>query len=226
MKKKDSDIFEGIRQGSLSSDNFFVAGEFSINKTHSAKLSEPSRRLNDYDFKLLEEDAYKDVGNELFKLEYKMHKLEKDIAEINSQIASALEIRDFNLTQNLINFKKNLENEYELISQTYSEKSLSGKITDKISNLLGYKLKKYFAVINNKMRIFVSFISNIMPQNITTFFSLKNSINKLECLNDSVDKLVSSNVPYGENVNKYEQLSKYIIKANSIQAEISKQIKK
>ena len=53
------------------------------------------------------------------------------------------------------------------------------------------------------------------------------SINSmLENINKSVDELVSLNIPYGESLSKYEQLSKYIIKANSIQAQISNHLKK
>jgi viroplasmin and RNaseH domain-containing protein len=40
-------------------------------------------------------------------------------------------------------------------------------------------------------------------------------------INRSVDELMSMNVSHFENINKYEQLSKYIIRANSIQAEIN-----
>jgi hypothetical protein len=51
------------------------------------------------------------------------------------------------------------------------------------------------------------------------------SLTKLENINKSVDELMSMNIPYGENINKYEQLSRYIIKANSIQSDISRLIK-
>ena len=50
--------------------------------------------------------------------------------------------------------------------------------------------------------------------------------NKLENLNQSVSDLITLNIPYGEHYNKYDQLSKYIIKANSIHANISQQINK
>jgi peptide subunit release factor 1 (eRF1) len=64
-----------------------------------------------------------------------------------------------------------------------------------------------------------------MPRQLSSIFELKKTLAKLENLNRSVDELMSLNIPYGENINKYEQLSKYIIKANSIQAEISRYIK-
>lgn len=41
--------------------------------------TEPVRRLNDYDYNILREDAYKDVSDELFKLEYKISRLEEEL---------------------------------------------------------------------------------------------------------------------------------------------------
>ena len=43
--------------------------------------TEPVRRLNDYDYNILREDAYKDVSDELFKLEYKISRLEEELTE-------------------------------------------------------------------------------------------------------------------------------------------------
>ena len=65
-----------------------------------------------------------------------------------------------------------------------------------------------------------------MPKNFKTVLELKNSLVTLQSINKSVDELMTLNIPYGEQIDKYEQLSKYIIKANSIQAEISQNIKK
>ena len=65
-----------------------------------------------------------------------------------------------------------------------------------------------------------------LPAPFSKIFELKKSLTKLENINKSVDELMRLNIPYGENINKYEQLSRYIIKANSIQSEISNYIKK
>ena len=112
------------------------------------------------------------------------------------------------------------------IINIYKEKSLSGKISSSFSNLFKIKntnkLKKLHSIFVELKNIILS----RMPRNITTIIELRNSLAKLETLNKSVDTLVSQNSPYRDNFNKYEQLSKYIIKANSIQAELSKSIKK
>ena len=82
--------------------------------------------------------------------------------------------------------------------------------------------------MRNFYKQYVSFFDILipkLPQNLTSVIELKKSLVKLENLNKSVDELMGMNIPYGENYNKYEQLSKYIIKANSIQSQITKQIK-
>ena len=57
-----------------------------------------------------------------------------------------------------------------------------------------------------------------LPKQLSTVIELKKSLSKLKNINRSVDELMSLNAPYGEKSDKYEQLSKYIIKANSIQS--------
>ena len=54
---------------------------------------------------------------------------------------------------------------------------------------------------------------------------LKQSLNKLENINKSVDELMTLQTPYGEADEKYDQLSKYITRANTIQAKISRLLK-
>ena len=65
-----------IFQSGSNENNFFVQQEsFQANDMPT----EPVRRLNDYDYNILREDAYKDVSDELFKLEYKISRLEKNL---------------------------------------------------------------------------------------------------------------------------------------------------
>ena len=65
----------------------------------------------------------------------------------------------------------------------------------------------------------------MLPQKFSTSMELKKSLLKLDNINKSVDELMTLQTPYGEAQDKYEQLSKYIVKANNIQAEISKHLR-
>ena len=225
MKNNNKDTFEGIVK-KAPSNNFFM-NESSFSKPDALLFSsEPLRRLNDYDSNLLEEDAYKDVDDDLFKLEYKLYKLEENIKALTSQIQAAQEIGDGNLAEEFFIRKLNLEREYQNLLEVYNTKSLSAKLSDKVFNLFGQKFKKKYKNHKSKISSFYKQLLGKLPKQLTSILELRNSLTKLENLNKNVDELISMNIPYGENIDKYEQLSKYIIKANSIQGEISKFIKK
>lgn len=229
MNKINSDRFEinNNKFNNHAPDNFFMLDDdlFAIDKS-SIKNQESGRRLNDYDFNLLKEDAYKDVSDDLFKLEYKIAKTEEDIKNLESQLQAAADINDYYLIQDLKRRIDILKEDQEALVALYNNKSMSARITDSISNLLGENVKQRFNIIKQQLESFSSNILEKMPKQFSTIIELKKSLNKLENINRSVDELVSMNIPYGENINKYEQLSKYIIKANSLQAEISKNIKR
>lgn len=225
MKSNNSDKFEGRSLNINKQENFFLQEGFSDAEIYNFQVSEPSRRLNDYDSNILEEDAYKDVTDELFKLEYKMSKLEDNLKAIEHQIEAANEIGDSNLLEELISRQNILNIDYQNTFNKYNEKSLSAKITGRFSNVFLKKTKQKYNVNNLQISKILDNIFSKLPKSISSAFKLRKSLNTLETLNKSVDELISMNIPYGENYNKYEQLSKYIIKANSIQAEISKYIK-
>ena len=162
----------------------------------------------------------------MFKLEYKIARTEEEIKSFDAQIQAAREIGDYGLIIDLSNRKTTLEEDYEALVAIYNEKSLSARISDKLLSFFGSKLRNDFKTLQAKASSITEGLISKMPKQFSSVIELKKSLAKLENLNKSVDELVSLNIPYGENINKYEQLSKYIIKANSIQAEISKHLKK
>ena len=225
MKRNNNDIFEGVKKSNYSNENFFLSDDSPIFQAQQSLASEPAKRLNDYDFNLLREDAYKDVSDDLFKLEYKISKTEEEIKSFEGQIQSAKEIGDDFLIQDLISRKQILEEDYETLVAIYNDKSISAKISDKILSICGSKFKNDLKIFKSKVSNITEIVLSKLPSNFSSIIELKKSLAKLENLNKSVDELISLNIPYGENINKYEQLSKYIIKANSIQADISRYIK-
>lgn len=221
MQNNNSDIFQGraINTNEQQNNNFFLTEEITpINPA----LTDNARRLNDYDFNLLREGAYKDISDDLFKLEYKISRIEEDIKNIDAQILSAKEINDFILAEDLQNRKNALEEDYNTLVEFYNEKSISAKISDIFLN----KIKNNFHNLYRNFTMIAEAFLLKLPKPFASVVELKKSLNKLENINKSVDELMSLNIPYGENINKYEQLSKYIIKANSIQNEIFQYIKK
>ena len=99
-------------------DNFFLQPE----DIHSfAKQTEPQRRLNNYDYNILKEDAYKDVTDEIFKLEYKISKTEEELKDIDNKIRMAKDVRDFNKVEQLFNRKKQLQEDLDGLIEIYND---------------------------------------------------------------------------------------------------------
>ena len=207
-----NNIFEDDDNFFLQSDNITMRG---------IVQPETSRHLNDYDSNILKEDAYRDVKDELFKLEYKISRTEEEIKSIEQQIQSANAISDILTIQNLQSRKSQLTEDLCTLTDMYKEAGLSSKISggfaSKFKDTLSY-LKK------NCINLYEIFVSKL-PGKFSSFAIIRSSLGTLENINKSVDVLMNCQYPYGESADKYEQLSKYIAKANSIQSEIYKFMK-
>ena len=203
-------------------DNFFLQPE-EIRPINGQ--TEPQRRLNDYDYNILKEDAYKDVTDEIFKLEYKISKTEEELKSIEDEIQAAKDVRDFNKVEFLFNRKKQLQEDLNGLIEIYNDTSLSAKISGGITNMLSPKVKENFSGMKKLFGIFSDALISKLPKRFSSALELKKSLAKLENINKSVDELMTMQTPYGEAIDKYEKLTKYITRANTIQAQISKSLK-
>ena len=224
MQEKNSDIFElnksNNKFGHLLSDsdkNPFV---------HNSVSVEHLNRLNDFDSNILRNGAYKNIPDDAFKLEYKISKIEEDIKAIKIQIHTAQEMDDFDRITGLQNELNAKKESYKLLLDAYNEMTLSAKITDSFSNIFGNIWGTKIKSIKAGIKLLCNIIISKMPAKLSSTFKIKRSLLILENINKNVDSLISTNTPLGENRDKYNQLSKYIIKANSIQSEISDFLKK
>ena len=200
-------------------ENFFMQPE---NIHLQANVTEPVRRLNDYDYNILQKEAYKDVSDELFKLEYKLAKTEEEIKSLESQIQAAKDIHDFTAVESLFNRKKQLIEEHRELTEIYNETSLSAKISGGIFNAFSNKMKTKYSGVKKSLDMLGQLCLSKLPKRFSQVLEIKKSLSKLENINKSVDELMTLQTPYGEGGDKYIQLSKYITKANYIQSEISR----
>lgn len=209
--------------GKMQDDNNFFLQPEEIRPF--GNQTEPQRRLNDYDYNILKEDAYKDVTDEVFKLEYKISKTEEELKTIDSEIQAAKDVRDFNKVEKLFNRKKQLQEDLEGLVEIYNDTSLSAKISGGITNILSPKLKENFSGVRKLLDLFSEALIAKLPKKISSVLEIKKSLAKLENINKSVDELMTMQTPYGEAGDKYIKLSKYITRANTIQAQIAKTLK-
>ena len=201
------------------------ASNFFINSTNESCVSMenmPTRHLNDIDANILEEDAYKDIDNEILKLELQISKLEEAISNIEEKIKLAIEVGEQDKYLYLCKQKLQLKNELNTLLEKYNTASFSAKL----SGMFNFSKNKSFQILNKVL--LNKFTLNFLPKfskKINSLFELRESLSKLENINKNVDELMTLQTPYGETNIKYEQLSKYITKANSIQSNISKYLK-
>lgn len=226
MENKNSDTFEFNHATNNFSEtqNFFSEEENPFVKFGCKQ--ENLRRLNDYDSNILKDEAYKDLSDSLFKLEYKISKVEDEIKSIESQISAAIEIDDFDKVKELQYKLSETKYTYQSLLATYNDSALSARITDSVSKIIRQTIGTGFSNIKKYLAGIINFVITKMPEQISSTLKIKQSLTTLKNINQSVDKLVNMTVPYGENINKYKQLSKYIIKANSIQSDISEYLNK
>ena len=224
MHNNQTDIFELTNKNiTKNENNFFVSKEQIV---QPSSFPESQKRINDYDFNLLKESAYKEIDDDLLKLEYKISKSEDEIKSLESQIRAAEEIRDFKLIENLSRRIESIKNNHETLLDIYNNKSFSAKISESFTDKLAKPVEKNIKNIHSGISKISEFIISMLPGKFSSFIEIKSAMRKLESINKSVDELMKLNIPYGENSERYRQLSSYIIKANSIHSEISGYVRK
>ena len=199
-------------------DNFFLHEDSGM--LHISQ-PEPKRHLNDYDSNILQEGAYREVSDTVLKMEYKISRIENEINELDKQILLANEVNDSILSGTLDIKKTQLEQELKDLLSEYRDVSISAKISGNFTTKIRDKIDNTRKMLGMYGETFLSKFSSKW----SSFLEVKNSLTKLENINKSVDELMSVQYPYGEACDKYEKLSKYIARANAIQAEIYKFIK-
>ena len=200
-------------------NNFFAQSD-----GRAMRISMPehsAKHLNDYDSNILKEEANKDVSDEVFKLEYKISKTENEIKELEKHIQTASDLGDYTLANNLNARKYQLETDLRELAEIYNEASISAKISGGVTSKIKNRLNAAQKAVNN----IGHFVLSKLPGKLSYFMEIRDSLSKLENINKSVDELMTVQYPYGEAEEKYNRLSKYIARANTIQSEISRFIK-
>lgn len=226
MQNKDSDTFEFNNNNNNRKLNNLLSDNKKNPFANSAETTQHFNRLNDYDYNILQDGAYKNITDDAFKLEYKISKTEEDIEAIKSQICTAQEIGDYDKLTQLQYELKVKKDTYQSLLDMYNQTTLSAKILDSFSNFIERFFGKNLSGIKFKMEHAAAILLSKMPVKMVSMLKIKQSLQLLENINKNVDSLIATTIPYGENRNKYSLLSEYIIKSNSIQAEISDYLKK
>lgn len=219
--------YSGVSNAQQSETN---APQPKINQSEGLKfanneVSTPVNRLNGLDSTLLEKEAYRDIKDNDFKLEYKIERLENDIKTINRQIQNAEILKDVEEVDMLTMKKHSMEARLNQLTKEYQQTGVSRKLTGNLTSLVKPKTTSFERLKSNVK----NFTGNILSKISKTFNSgqdLKLAVKKLSNINKNVNELISLQAPYGEAEEKYDRLTKYLTKANTIQYQVSKELSK
>lgn len=181
-------------------------------------------RINDLDSNILENNAYQSMPDEMFKLEHKMNLLETSLSKINSEIEALNSLGYSIQIYELKERKRKIEEELADLSKEYSKLGLSAKISGQLTTALNFtanKKPKILPLIGN-------FLSKKVLAKLSKKFdysqTMKEALDNLSNINANVDELIKMQTPYGETVSRYERLTAYLNKANSIHSQITRNV--
>ena len=151
-------------------DNFFLQSDYYAINNNSRT---PNRHLNDYDSNILKEDAYKDISDDIFKLEYQISKYEEGIKSLDMQIQAARDIHDFELAESLFEKRKELASELQTLSAMYKKASLSAKISGGVTSKIKGQLNQ------NGIVGYIENLISKLPFKFKSIIEIKNSLERL-----------------------------------------------
>ena len=178
-----------------------------------------TKRLNDYDLNILNENSFKELDDETIKLEYLIEEKEGKLSEINNKIKGAeflgklLDVMDLRIQA------KQLEKEITELKSEYSKRSIKDKLTSKVS-----KPKTKISPLRVVARFLERKIFSIVSKKFKSIADLGDSLDILTSINSNVDELIAMKVPYGETKANYEKLTNYLYRANKIHSQINKKV--
>lgn len=213
--------------GKPPDENFFTAQQNpkKQEKEDKKETYTPGSRMNDFDSNILENNAYQAIADDMFKLEHKINLLEESLNKITSEIET-LESLGYDVqVSNLKERRLKLEQELIETNKQYSSLGLSTKFSGQIAGAVNFSSKK-FGVLSSMKK----FLSRKILAKISKKFNYRQTIgdalSNLSNINSNVDDLIKMQIPYGENISRYEKLTAYLNKANMIHSQINKNITK
>lgn len=175
-------------------------------------------RMNDYDYNLLQRYAYKDLDDDVFKLECKIASLEYKLSNLNMEI-KMLESLDSGIQMNDLRFKRDLmEVDLERMKKEYAKLSVSTGISSYLANMINKFIKE--KILLGGFATFLKSTLSRFSKNYKYSVEVKDALNSLQSINSGVNNLVRTQSPYGEADFKYEKLAAFLTRANHVQANV------
>lgn len=224
IKPNSVNIFSTPLVNNRSGANFFDANHEQKKEKPEQETLSSGTRINDFDSNILENNAYQDINDEMFKIEYKMGILEKLRGKIDKEIEALESLGQGIQIYDLKDRRQKIEQELIELNKKYSELGLSSRISGQIASAVNFTSGKK----NGSFAKIKKFISKKIFGKISKKFNysqdMKEALGNLSNINSSVDELINMQVPYGETIERYQKLTAYLNKANVIHSQISRNL--
>lgn len=222
--RANNNIFLGA-SASRSEENFFETAPDIKWPVFNFLRPKPAIRMNDFDSSILENNAYQTLPDEMLKMEHKMGLLEQNIKKIETEIYTlenlGYDIQLYGLRER----KYKIELELAELNKKYSELSLSTRISGQIVSVITHKKLKRLNWFSRAKKFVSKKILAKLFKKIGRSQNMKEALDNLSSINSGVDELINMQAPYGENVLRYEKLTAYLNKANTLHLQINKKVK-
>jgi len=202
-------------------DNFFTSNQPKEQPNYQESATNGTR-LNDLDSNILENSAYQDISDEMFRIEHRIGMLEGNLSKITNEIEALESLGAEIQVTDLKDRKQKVEKELQEMNKKYSELGIGSKLSGHIASAVNFGSKKKVTQFSR----FKKFVSKKIFAKISKKFGytqdMKEALGNLSNINTSVDELIKLRVPHGETVSRYEKLTAYLNKANVIHSQISR----
>jgi len=194
----------------------------SLSKTTNAFFR---KRLNSTDSSILENVAYKALDDKDLVLETRIENLETELSKVIEKLEVAKTIQNDIEYKELNNQKQNIENNIKNLKDSYKKKGLEATLTNIFVRILTLPKE-----IKTETKIFVkNFLrKSKLTKKIKPLFRalmIRDTLNKLNKINNSIDELVKMQIPFGESETKYKTLVNHLLQAGTLHSQIKKELK-
>ena len=183
------------------------------------------KRLNDFDSSLFEKTSIEKIDDPELKLETKIEKLEEMISVLEEKLVVAETVQDTMKAKEIFIQKLMLEKKLEKMREEYKKNGFDSKLTENIMSFFGLPQN----IENELKQKAENFMKNSALARqfkpVMNFFKVKETLNRLDKINKSVDELVNMQVPFGEGEQRYQALANHLTRATYLQNKIEKNFK-
>ncbi|MFA6989282.1 MAG: hypothetical protein WC197_04350 [Candidatus Gastranaerophilaceae bacterium] len=208
-----------------SSENIFQKElDCLFDKNPEESFIQIRKRINDFDSRLILENAQNTMNNQSLKIELKISSTEKEFQKVDDQIR-LLELLNLDYDKerlaDLYKTKKIIEKQITSLKDEYKKMGLIYRISDDISELVSactsVASKGFLNDGRKKLEKFLPFMKKT--------YELNSEIQKLKLLHKKLSEKSNHSTPFGENEEEIKTFVAFWSKAKQIDAKINKIVK-